>query len=145
MEISGAKFNFNKHVSEDGRTSVNDGAKLETKIAGEKTDGQNTKDMINLSMVTQILKTAVNGTIQNIEGAQLSEQVRALQTIGSTVISSVFMAATNPYALITTLACKSISYVYNQDKINRQRAWDEYDVEEYNLRRGYSSSRTRSI
>ncbi len=145
MEISGAKFNFNKHVSEDRRTSVNDGAKLETKIAGEKTDGQNTKDMINLSMVTQILKTAVNGTIQNIEGAQLSEQVRALQTIGSTVISSVFMAATNPYALITTLACKAISYGFQEAKFNRQKAWSDYDLDEYRAHRGYSNSRTRNI
>lgn len=146
-DITGATFNFNKTVTEEEAASTPDkpadGAKVETKVAGEKKGKQNTKDMINLSIVTQTLKTAVNSAMQNVEGAQLSEQASALQSIGSTVISSVFMAATNPYALVTMLACKGVSYAFKQDKYNRQKAWTDYDLEEYRARRGYSNSRTR--
>ncbi len=148
MEITGATFNFNKTVTEDEPASTpdkpTDGAKVETKVAGEKKGKQNTKDMINLSIVTQTLKTAVNSAIRNMEGSQLSEQINALQSIGSSVISSVFMAATNPYALITSLACKGISYGFQVAKFNRERTWESYNLEEYRSARGYSASNSRS-
>ena len=149
MEITGATFNFNKTVTEDEPASTpdkpTDGAKIETKVAGEKGGKQNTKDFINLSMVTQTVKTAVNSAMQNVEGSQLSEQVSALQSIGSTVISSVFMAATNPYALVASLACMGINYAFKQAKYSRDKAWSDYDLEEYRARRGYSNGRTRSV
>ena len=148
-EVTGATFNFNKTVTEEEPASTpdkpTDGAKVETKVAGEKKGKQNTKEFINLSLVTQTLKTAVNSALQNVEGAQLSEQISALQSVGSTVISSVFMAATNPYALLATLACKSISYSFKMDKYARTVSWQDYDIEEYNSRRGYSAkNRTRN-
>lgn len=147
-EITGATFNFNKTVTEDEPASTpdkpTDGAKVETKVAGEKKGKQNTKDFINLSIVTQTLKTAVNSAIQNVEGSQLSAQVGALQSIGSTVISSVFMAATNPYALITMLACKGVSYAFKMDKFNREIAWNNYSLKEYKSARGYSAAYSRS-
>lgn len=149
MAVTGATFNFNKTVTEEEPASTpdkpTDGAKIETKVAGEKGGKQNTKDFINLSMVTQTVKTAVNSAIQNVESSQLSEQVSALQSIGSTVVSSVFMAATNPYALVASLACMGINFAFKQDKYNRQKAWSDYDLEEYRERRGYSNSRTRSV
>lgn len=149
MDITGATFNFNKTVTEDEPASTpdkpTDGAKVETKVAGEKKDKQNTKDMINLSIVTQSIKTAINSAMQNVEGAQLSAQTSALQSIGGTVVSSVFMAATNPYALITSLACKGISYGFQVAKFNREKAWSDYDLNEYRERRGYSNGRTRNI
>ncbi len=147
-EVTGATFNFNKTVTEDEPASTpdkpTDGAKVETKVAGEKKGKQNTKDMINLSIVTQTVKTAINSALQNVEGSRLSEQVSAMQSIASTTISSVFMAATNPYALLVSLACKGISYAFKQDKYNRQKAWSDYDLDEYRARRGYSNSRTRT-
>lgn len=150
-EITGATFNFNKTVTEDEPASTpdkpTDGAKVDRAIAGEKKGKQNLKDMINLSIVQQTLKTAINSTIQNIEGAQLSEQANALQSITTTTIFSVFMAATNPYALIATLACKGISYAFKAAKFNRDKAWETYDIEEYKNARGYSAaiSRSRSV
>ena len=147
-EVTGATFNFNKTVTEEGPASTpdkpTDGAKVETKVAGEKKGKQNTKDFINLSIVTQTLKTAVNSAIQNVEGSQLAEQASALQSIGSTVISSVFMAATNPYALIANLACMVISYAFKVAKFNREKTWENYDLEEYRSVRGYSASNSRS-
>lgn len=148
MEMTGATFNFNKTVTDEEPSSTPDkpadGAKVETKVAGEKKGKQNTKDTINLSIVTQSVKTAINSAIQNVEGSQLSGQVSALQSVATTAISSVFMAATNPYALLTSLACKGISYAFKVDKFNRQKAWSDYDLEEYKVARGYANSRTRS-
>lgn len=146
-EITGATFNFNKTVTDEEAASTpdkpTDGAKVETRVAGEKKGKQNTKDFINLSIVTQTVKTAVNSAIQNVEGSQLSEQVSALQSVGSTVISSVFMAATNPYALIATMACKAISLNFKAAKYNREKAWSDYGNDDYNARRGCSANRTR--
>lgn len=143
-DITGATFNFNKTVTEDEPASTPDkpadGAKVETKLAGEKKGKQNTKEFINLSLVTQSVKTAINNTIQNIEGTQLSEQASALQTLATTTISSVFMAATNPYALIATLACKGISYAFTAAKFNREKAWEGYDIGEYKSARGYTAA-----
>lgn len=140
-EVTGATFNFNKTVTEEEPASTpdkpTDGAKVETKVAGEKKGKQNTKDMINLSIVTQTVKTAINSALQNVEGSRLSEQVSAMQSIASTAVSSLFMAATNPYALVTMLACKGISYGFQVAKFNRQKAWSDYDLGEYNDRRGY--------
>ena len=147
MAITGATFNFNKTVTEEEPASTPDkpadGAKLETKIAGEKKGSSNTNDFINLAVVTQSLKTAVNSAIQNVEGSQLSEQISALQSIGGTLISSVFMAYSNPYALIANLACMGINHAFKQAKYNQRRAWSDYDIEQYKEKRGYSNSRTR--
>lgn len=147
-EITGATFNFNKTVTDEEAASTpdkpTDGAKVETKVAGEKKGKQNTKDFINLSIVTQTVKTAINGAIQNVEGSQLSEQASALQSITGTAISSVFMAATNPYALITMLACKGVSYGFKAAKFQREAAWETYDIAEYKSARGTSAAYTRS-
>ena len=149
MEITGATFNFNKTVTDNEPASTPDkpadGAKVETRLAGEKKSRQNTKEFINLSLVTQSVKTAINNTIQNIEGAQLSEQANALQSIATMTISSVFMAATNPYALIASLACKGIAYAFKAAKFNREKAWESYNIEEYKSARGYTAAnRSRS-
>lgn len=104
--------------------------------------------MINLSMLTQTLKSTINATIQNVQGdSRMSQQVSAAQSIVSTTISSVFIAATNPYALIASMAMRGISYAFKTDKFNRDKAWQDYDLAEYNTRRGYSihQSRTRNL
>ncbi len=140
--VTGTTFNFNKSVT-DGEPSSTpdkpaDGAKVETKIAGEKTKWQNLKDFVRTTKVMQTVNAAISSTIQNIEGAQLSEQANALQSITNSV-TSVFMAATNPYALVTMLACKGISYGFQVMKYNREKAWERYDIEEYRAARGYSA------
>lgn len=152
MAVTGATFNFNKTVTNEEKPSTaaapSDGAKLDTRISGEKKGGQNTKDFINLSMVQQTLKSALNTTLHNVEGdTRMSQQVSAMQSIAQTAISSVFMAATNPYALIATMAMQGISYGFKVDKYNRDKAWQDYDLVEYNSRRGYSlhQSRTRNL
>ncbi len=148
MAVTGATFNFNKTVNyEEGASTPEkpkDNSKIETKVAGEKKGNQNVKDMINLSIVSDSIKTAVNNAIQNVEGSQLSEQTSALQTIATSTISSIHMAATNPYALLTSLACKGISYAFQQAKFNREKAWESYDLTEYRARRGYSVNRSRN-
>ena len=148
MAITGATFNFNKTVTQEEAPSTpdqpTDGAKLETKVAGEKSGKQNTKDMINLSIVHQALKTTISNAVQNVEGSQLSAQASALQSGVTSVVSMVFMAATNPYALLATIACQGISYAFKAEKFNRQKAWEEYDLEEYRAARGYSAATNRS-
>ena len=151
MTVTGATFNFNKTVTDEEPASTpdkpTDGAKVGTNLAGEKKGRQNLKDTINLSIVQQTVKTALNNAIQNIEGSVLSEQANALQSMANTAVASVFMMATNPYALITMLACKGISYGFQANKFNRAKAWESYDIEEYKLARGYSASysRTRNV
>lgn len=147
-EITGATFNFNKTVTEDEPASTPDkpadGAKVETKVAGEKKGKSNTKDFINLSIVTQAVKTAINSAISNVEGSQLSAQVGALQTGVTSAISMIHMAKTNPYALLTSLACEAISYKFKVEKYNRQKVWSDFELNEYRSHRGYSNSRTRN-
>ena len=147
-EVTGATFNFNKTVTEEEPASTpdkpTDGAKVETKVAGEKKGKQNTKDFINLSMVTQTIKTAVNSAIQNVEGSQLSEQVSALQSIASTTVALGFMAYTNPYTAIASLACMGISHAFKMDKLNREITWNNYNLKEYKSARGYSAAYSRS-
>ena len=152
MAVTGATFNFNKTVTEEEKPSTaaapSDGSKLDTKVAGEKKGDINTKDSINLSILNQTLKSALNATIQNVQGdSRMSQQVSAMQSIVTTGISMFQMAATNPYALIASLAMQGISYAFKVDKYNRDKAWQNYDLAEYNARRGYSvhQSRTRNL
>ena len=152
MAVTGTTFNFNKTVTDEEKPSTaaapSDGNKIDTKVAGEKKGSQNTKDFINLALVQQTLKSTVNTALQSVEGdSRMSQQVSAMQSITQTAISSVFMAATNPYALIASIAMQGISYGFKVDKFNRDKAWQNYDLAEYNARRGYSvhQSRTRNL
>lgn len=149
MAITGITFNFHKSVSSGGDESSTpaapvDDSKIEAKTAGEKTGAGAAKTFINLAMVQQTLKSAVSNAIQNIENSQLSAQTGALQSIATTAVSSIFMAATNPYALVASLACQGISYGYKVAKRNRERAWEDYDLSEYRSARGYSASNSRT-
>lgn len=151
MAVTGTTFNFNKTVTEEEKPSTaaepTDGAKLDTKMAGEKKGGMNTKDAINLSLVQNTLKSALNTALQNVEGSRLSEQISAMQSVATTTVALGFMAYSNPYALIAALALKGISYAFKVDKFNRDKAWQDYDIAEYNARRGYSvhQNRTRNL
>lgn len=148
MAITGATYNFNKTVTEEEKPSTaaapTDSSKLDTKMAGEKKGSLHAKDVINLSLVQQTLKSAINNSIQSIESAQLTEQASAVQSIASTTISSVFLAATNPYALVAVLACQGISYGFKTAKRARDLAWQNYDTMEYRTARGYSAASSRS-
>ncbi len=149
MAITGITFNFHKNVSSEGDepstpAAPADDSKIETKIAGEKTGARAARTFVNLAIVQQMLKTTINNSIQNIENSQLAEQSSALQSIAINTVSSVFMAATNPYALVASLACQGISYGFKVAKRNRERAWENYDISEYQAARGYSAASSRS-
>ena len=149
MPVTGTTFNFNKTVTEEEPASTpdhpTDNAKIDTKIAGEKKGYSNVKDFINISTVMSTVKSAVNSALQNVEGSRLSEQISAMQSIASTTISSVFMAATNPFALLATMAIQGVNYALKMGEYSRSKAWQDYDLEEYNQRRGiFSSAANRS-
>lgn len=148
MAVTGATFNFNKTVTVEEKPSTaaepTDSSKLDTKMAGEKKGGSSTKEFLALSMVMNTVQSTVNTTLQNVEGTRLSEQIGAMQSIATTTVALGFMAATNPYALVATLALKGISYGFKADKFNRDKAWQDYDISEYNDRRGYSIHRSRT-
>ena len=149
MAVTGATFNFNKTVTDEEKPSTaaepRDNSKIETKVAGEKKGSGNTQDFVNLSLLQQTMKSTIDTALQSVEGdSRMSQQVSAMQSITKTAISSVFMAATNPYALIATVAMQGISYAFKSDKFNRNKAWQDYDLQEYRSARGYTASRTRS-
>lgn len=148
MPVTGATFNFNKTITEEEAASTpdhpTDSAKIDTKVAGEKTGKQNTNDCIALSVVTQLMQTSINSAISNIEGGRMQEQARALQSVATSVISNVVLAYTNPYALLANLACKGIERAAQIAKFNREKAWEKYSLEEYRSARGYSATSSRS-
>lgn len=74
--------------------------------------------------------------------AQLNGTVKLV----STMVSSVALTIANPVLGIANMAMMGISASFQQAKYNREKAWFDYEIDQYNQRRGLSalSNRTRS-
>jgi hypothetical protein len=150
-EITGAVFNF-KIGGGTGQTASGtstadnptDTDKPSAKVAGEKTSWATVKTAIGLNYAQRIAQTAVSGVISNLEGSQLSAQASALQGIATNVVSTAVSFAANPVVGAVNLATQAISYGFQQNKMDRQKAWSDYDLSEYRTNRGYSAAYNRS-
>lgn len=154
MDITGATFNFTKKVMDEGETSspekpVDGDKEKKPKDAGgdEKKKG---KDKNSISAFTyDMVKTGVLQTVSavmsNVSGSPtLQIQLQAAQQIGGKIIAYTTAAATGNLATLATMAISdSISFAAKQAAYERDKAWSDYDLDQYRERRGYSTTRSR--
>ena len=157
MEITGATFNFTKKVSdeEEGGTPespVDVEKENKPKSAGEKKkkDGDSKESGKSISafaydMIKQGIQTTVSSVLSNVSGSPtLQVQLQTAQQVGGKIIAYTAAAATGNWAVLTMMAFSdAVSYISKTTEFNRQKAWSDYDIEQYQERRGYSSSRNR--
>lgn len=153
MEITGATFYFTKKVTDEGETSspekpVDGDKEKKPKPAGDNKDKNKEKSSIG-AFAYDMIKTGVQQTMSavmsNVSGSPtLQIQLQAAQQIGGKIIAYTAAAATGNWAALTAMAISdTISYGAKQAEFRRDKAWSDYDLEQYRDRRGYSTARSR--
>lgn len=157
MEITGATFNFTKTVTEEGESAspekpADNDKEKKPKVAGEdgKSGDKKKKDKNSLSAFAfDLIKTSVQQTMAavtaNISGSPtLQVQIQAAQQIGGKIIAYTAAIATKEWAALAIMAVSDvISVVSKPVKYNQDKAWSDYDLDQYRERRGYSTLRNR--
>ena len=156
MEITGATFNFTKKVAEGGKTATpenptDNDKKEQPTTAGEeekKSGGEKGKNQIG-AFAYDMVKTGVQQTLSaitsNVAGSStLQIQLQSAQQVGGKIIAYTAAIATGNWAVAATMAVADItSYTSKQASFNRDKAWSDYDLDQYKTRRGYSTARNR--
>jgi hypothetical protein len=157
MEITGATFNFIKKVSGKAETTATpekpvntDGEKKPTTAGDEekKEGGAKSKNKIG-AFAYDMIKTSIQQTLSaitsNVAGsATMQVQLQAAQQVGGKILTYTMAAATGNWAAIATMAvADTISFGAKQANFGREKAWTDYDLDQYQARRGYSTARNR--
>lgn len=153
MDITGATFNFTKKVTDEGETTspekpVDGDKEKKPKSAGDNKDKNKEKSSIG-AFAYDMIKTGVQQTMSavmsNVSGSPtLQIQLQAAQQIGGKIIAYTAAAATGNWVALATMAISdTISYGAKQAEFRRDKAWSDYDLEQYRDRRGYSTARSR--
>lgn len=157
MDITGATFNFTKKVTEEGETAspekpVDGDRENKPKAAGDKKkkDDGDGKDKESIgAFAYDMIKTGVQQTLSavmsNVSGSPtLQIQLQAAQQVGGKIIKYTTAAATGNWAAVALMAVSdTISYVSKQAEYSRDKAWSDFDLDQYRERRGYSTARNR--
>lgn len=157
MDITGATFNFTKKVTDEGETAspekpVDGDKENKPKAAGDKKkkgdgDGKD-KESIG-AFAYDMIKTGVQQTVSavmsNVSGSPtLQIQLQAAQQVGGKIIAyTAAIASQNWAALATMVISDAVSYTSKQAAFKRDKAWSDYDLDQYRERRGYSTLRNR--
>ena len=157
MDITGATFNFTKKVTDEGETAspekpVDGDRENKPKAAGDKKkkgngDGKD-KESIG-AFAYDMIKTGVQQTLSavmsNVSGSPtLQIQLQAAQQVGGKIIAYTAAIASQNWAALATMAISdTISFASKQAAYERDKAWSDYDLDQYRERRGYSTSRNR--
>ena len=157
MEITGATFNFTKQVANGGGSQSspekpvdNDKAEKPT-TAGEeekKSGGEKGKNQIG-AFAYDMLKTGMQQTLSAITSqvagsSTLQVQLQTAQQVSGKIIAYTAAIATGNWAVAATMAVADItSFASKQATYNREKAWSDYDLDQYRERRGYSTARNR--
>ena len=157
MDITGATFNFTKKVTDEGETAspekpVDGDKENKPKAAGDKKkkgdgDGKD-KESIG-AFAYDMIKTGVQQTVSavmsNVSGSPtLQIQLQAAQQVGGKIIAyTAAIASQNWAALATMVIFDAVSYTSKQAAFKRDKAWSDYDLDQYRERRGYSTLRNR--
>ncbi len=156
MDITGATFNFTKKVTDEGETAspekpVDGDRENKPKAAGDKKkkgEGGNTKNSIG-AFAYDMIKTGVQQTLSavmsNVSGSPtLQIQLQAAQQVGGKIIAYTAAVATQNWVALSAMAiADTISFGTKQAAYERDKAWSDYDLDQYRERRGYSSNRSR--
>ena len=157
MDITGATFNFTKKVTDEGETAspekpVDGDRENKPKAAGDKkkkVDGDGKDKEYIGAFAYDMIKTGVQQTLSavmsNVSGSPtLQIQLQAAQQVGGKIIAyTAAIASQNWAALATMTISDTISFASKQVAYERDKAWSDYDLEEYRERRGYSMNRSR--
>lgn len=157
MDITGATFNFTKTVNGDGENSSPekpvDGDKEKTpKVAGDNKkneessgDKKNSITAFAYDLIKTGMKQTVSAVMSNVSGsATLQVQLQAAQQIGGKVIAYTAAIATGNWAAAAIMGVSDmISGISKRAEFERNKAWSDYDIEQYRERRGYSTMRNR--
>ena len=154
MDITGATFNFTKKVTDDGETvspekPVDRDRENKPKVSGDKNkSGDNKKSSVG-AFAYDMIKTGVQQTlsavISNVSGSPtLQIQLQAAQQVGGKIIAYTAAIATQNWVALGAMAISDVvSYASKQAEFKREKAWSDYDLDQYRERRGYSNLRNR--
>ena len=157
MDITGATFNFTKKVTDEGETAspekpVDGDREKKPKTAGDNSKRDSGKGNLKNAIgafAYDMIKTGVQQTLStvmsNVSGSPtLQIQLQAAQQVGGKIIAYTAAIASQNWAALSTMAISdTISFASKQAAFDRDKAWSDYDLEEYRERRGYSNNRLR--
>ena len=157
MDITGVTFNFTKKVIYEGETAspekpADGDRENKPKAAGDKKEegGGDGKDKESISAFAyDMIKTGVQQTVSavmsNVSGSPtLQIQLQAAQQVGGKIIAYTAAIASQNWAALGAMAISdTISFASKQAAYERDKAWSDYDLDQYRERRGYSTIRSR--
>ena len=155
MDITGATFNFTKKVTDEGESAspekpVDNDKGDKPKTPGDKKKKGDGKDKESIgAFAYDMIKTGVQQTISavmsNVSGSPtLQIQLQAAQQVGGKIIAYTAAIASQNWAALATMAISdTISFASKQAAFERDKAWSDYDLDQYRERRGYSTLRNR--
>ncbi len=155
MDITGTTFNFSKTVvTEEERLAspekpVDGDKEKKPKASGDKNKSGDDKKSSVGAFAYDMIKTGVQQTVgavlSNVSGSPtLQVQLNAAQQIGGKAIAYTMAIATQNWVALGAMAISDVvSYASKQAEFKREKAWSDYDLDQYRERRGYSNLRNR--
>ena len=150
MANQGATFIFKKKASvgeESPSPSAPDDNTAPAKgtdTAGERHDSVSLKSYLSADKVINSVVKGVNAVTNNVSGSSyLQAQAAALNQGLAQGASLALTAVVSPWAAGVQALAMIGEYQLNEYKFSLNKALNDYDLEEYHTRRGYSSSRSR--
>lgn len=155
MDITGATFNFTKKVTDESESSspekpVDNDKEKKPKPAGDKKKKSDSKDKEGVSafaydMIKSGVQQTISAVMSNVSGSPtLQIQLQAAQQVGGKIIAyTAAVASQNWVSLATMTISNTISLASKQAAFHRDKAWSDYDLDQYRERRGYSTARSR--
>ena len=96
-------------------------------------------------MLKTSAKQTISAVLSNATGSPtLQVQLQAAQQVGGKIIAYTAAVASGNWAAVATMAISdAVSYGSKVFNFEKDKAWSDYSLEQYNERRGYSLSRNR--
>ena len=153
MEITGATYNFTKKVVSEGEKTTPEKPTDEDKEKTPKTagDDEQKKDKGNAltafayDMIKQGLTQTVSAVMSSVSASPtLQIQLQTAQQVGGKLIAYTTAVASQNWAAVGSMALSdTVSFVSKTANFERNKAWSDYDLDQYRERRGYASARNR--
>lgn len=160
-DIQGATFCFKKveAISETDNTTAEtpqDENKLTPEVSGEQSPKRSTPQeakqddssakMFVINQTLGLVKKTYSTILSNVSGSStLQAQLHTASNLLSSSISLAITTATNPALAVVQVAGMAINGISKEAQFQRDKSWNDYELEQYNANRGFSSTnRTRN-
>lgn len=153
MEITGATYNFTKKVVSEDENAAPENPKDENKEKQPKTAGdgkkENSKGNVLSAFAYDMIKQGVTQTISTVmsnanASPTLQIQLQAAQQVGGKLIAYTTAVVSQNWAAVGAMAISdAVAFGNKTFNFAKDKAWSDYDIEQYRERRGYSVSRNR--